>query len=70
MPSWYQYEKLAAFIAGGVNDGPKVYYPSEQEPPQCRSKDELQRRHKEPALNQLAQTGDEEAANGGNNVAG
>jgi len=58
MPSWYRYENpkeaSAAFVAGGVYDGPKVNYPPQPEPPQDRRQDELQSGDQDAALHQLA----------------
>lgn len=45
-------------------------YPSQPEPPQHGGEDELQSCGDDAALNKLAQSGDEETANGGNHVAG
>ena len=70
---WYRYDRMtfsAAFVAGGVNDGPEMYHPSEQEPPQHCSEDELHSSHEDSALDQLAETWYEEAADGSDDVAG
>lgn len=74
MPSWYWYgnakEASAAFVAGGVNDGPKVDQPPQPEHPQNRGQDELQTSRQDAALHQLAKAGNEETADGGDDVAG
>ena len=74
MPSWYWYGNAkavsAALVAGSVNDGPKVDQPPEPEHPQDCGQDELQSRCQDTALHQLAEAGDEETADGGDDVAG
>src|ERR1035437_237312 len=52
----------------GIDDRPQVDDPAEEEEPQYPGQTELQNRHPEPALHELAEAGNEEAACCGNHV--
>jgi len=51
-----------------VHDRPEVDGPSEQEEPEKDREAELKNRHSETALHELAKSGNEEAANRGDDV--
>src|SRR5262245_57738530 len=51
-----------------VDDGPKMYDPAQENDPHCRREHELENGHQESTLEQLAQSGDEEAAQRCDNV--
>jgi len=57
-------------VFGGVKDRPKVNDPAEQDEPEEASKHEHDDGNEETALEQLPQTWDEKAAQGGEHVTG
>jgi hypothetical protein len=68
---WSVAGALAPRLPGrGVEDRPEVDGPSEQKEPEHPGEDELEDGHEEAPLKELAKTGNEEAAQGGNDVSG
>ena len=54
---------------GGVENGPEVNDPPQQNKPEDRRQTKLDDRHQQPALKQLPQAGNKEAAESGKNIA-